>query len=626
MLCENYKHEIRVLVQDGALVSLGRADRQGSLLNDMEHFCDRSLPGQSVYVLLHRERDRLFPDAFFADLFSDKGRRSVPPSVVATVMVLQRLEGLSDREAVERYTFDTRWRYAAGVGSYDCGGWSSFAHTVLVDMRARLAASERPRRIFEVTTDVAKDVGLVGAKRVLDSTPLYDAVATMDTITLVRSAVRGLLKVAGKLSAELRGLLESGDDYSSNAKPQVDWDDEEAREGLVDSRAKDGFALLAHLDGKELGPELAEAAKLLATVLGQDLEGTEDGTFRIARKVAKDRVISTVDPEARHGHKTSARGFDGYKGNVAIDPDSEIITNTIVSAGNAGDASVAKELIDDLVGEAPAASPEPAPPAKTEPPAKEGPDGTESREEDEQAPKAHGTTPKTTTKRAGGASRGKQAKALVAARRAAHRAAGAARRAARRKAAPRPEEPRVYGDAAYGTGALLDYLARNGIGSSCKVQPPVAPGGRFSKQDFTVDLERDEVTCPAGNTAVVRRGRDGDGTASFGAACANCPLRDKCTESKEGRSIAVSRYEALLAEARAEQQGPAWRDDYRATRPKVERKQGHLVRRKHGGRRARARGTKKVDADFNLLAAAHNLARLAVLGVRSGPVGSWRIA
>lgn len=626
MLCENYEHGIRVLVQDGAPMSLGLADRQGSLLNDMEQFCDRSLPEQSVYVLLHRERDRLFPDAFFADLFSDKGRRSVPPSVVATVMVLQRLEGLSDREAVERYTFDTRWRYAAGVGSYDCGGWSSFAHTVLVDMRARLAASERPRRIFEVTTDVAKGAGLVGAKRVLDSTPLYDAVATMDTVTLIRSAVRGLLKVAGELSAELRGLLKSGDDYSSNAKPQIDWDDKEAREALVDSRAKDGFALLAYLDGKELRPELSEAAKLLATVLGQDLEEAEDGTLRIARKVAKDRVISTVDPEARHGHKTSARGFDGYKGNVAIDPDSEIITNTIVSAGNAGDASVAEELIGDLVGEAPGASPEPEPPAKTEPSADEEPGGTESREEDEHAPKAHAATAKATTKRAGRAGRGKHAKALAAARRGAHRAAGVARRAARRKAAPRPEGPRVYGDAAYGTGALLDYLARNGIGSSCKVQPPAAPGGRFSKQDFKVDLERDQVTCPAGQTAVVRRDRDGDGTASFGAACANCPLRDKCTESKEGRSITVSRYEVLLAEARAEQQDPAWRDDYRATRPKVERKQGHLVRRKHGGRRARVRGTKKVDADFNLLAAAHNLARLAVLGVRSGPVGSWRIA
>ena len=600
-------------------MSLGLAGKQASLLNDMEQFCDRELAERSIYALLHRERDRLFPDELFVDLFSDKGRRSVPPSVVATVMVLQRLEGLSDREAVERYTFDARWRYAAGVGSYDCGGWSSFAHTVLVDMRARLAASERPRRIFEVTTDVARGAGLVGAKRVLDSTPLYDAVATMDTITLVRSAVRGLLKAAGELSAELRGLLESGDDYSSNAKPQVDWDDKDEREALVDSRAKDGFALLAHLDGKDLGPGLAEAAKLLATVLGQDLEETEDGTFRIARKVAKDRVISTVDPEARHGHKTSARGFDGYKANVAIDPDSEIITNTIVSAGNAGDASVAEALVDDLVASRPGErSPEP------EPSSEEEPAGTAGRED--QAPKARAAAAKTTTKRAEGARRGKQAKALAAARRAAHRAAGAARRAARRKAASCPEEPRVYGDAAYGAGALLDYLAKNGIGNSCKVQPPVALGGRFSKADFIVDLGRDQVTCPAGQTAVVRRGRDGDGTASFGAACANCPLRDKCTESNEGRSITVSRYEALLAEARAEQQDPAWRDDYRATRPKVERKQGHLVRRKHGGRRARVRGTKKVDADFNLLAAAHNLARLAVLGVRSGPVGSWGTA
>ncbi|MGH9061284.1 MAG: transposase, partial [Acidimicrobiales bacterium] len=283
-------------------MSLGLADRQGRLLNDMEQFCDQALAERSIYAVLHREREALFPDEMFSDLFSDKGRRSVPPSVVATVMVLQRLEGLSDREAVERYSFDTRWRYAAGVGSYDCGGWASFAHTVLVDMRARLARSDRPRRIFEATLSAAGDAGLIGAKRVLDSTPLYDAVATMDTITLIRSAIRGLLKVAGaELEAELRALVKSGDDYSSNAKPQIDWDDTEARGDLIDSRARDGFALLSHLDGAELGPLVDEAARLLATVLGQDLEQTEDGTFRIARRVAKDRVISTVDPDARHG-------------------------------------------------------------------------------------------------------------------------------------------------------------------------------------------------------------------------------------------------------------------------------------------------------------------------------------
>jgi hypothetical protein len=160
-------------------VTLGQADRQGDLLDDVTRFCDEALPESSIYAVLHRERDRLFPDGMFADLFSDKGRRSVPPSVVATVMVLQRLEGLSDRDAVERYTFDARWRYAAGVGGYDGAGWGRFAHTVLVDMRARLAKSDDPRRIFAVTLKAASAAGLVGAKRVLDSTPLYDAVVIL---------------------------------------------------------------------------------------------------------------------------------------------------------------------------------------------------------------------------------------------------------------------------------------------------------------------------------------------------------------------------------------------------------------------------------------------------------------
>src|SRR5204863_8330149 len=138
--------------------------------------------------------------------------------------------------------FGGRWRYAAGVGGYDGGGWGRFAHTVLVDMRARLDASDDPKRIFRVSKEAASAAGLVGAKRVLDSTPLYDAVATMDTITLIRSAMRGLLKVADNaLEAELRGVLTSGDDYASAAKPQIDWDDPEAREMLIDSRARDAL-------------------------------------------------------------------------------------------------------------------------------------------------------------------------------------------------------------------------------------------------------------------------------------------------------------------------------------------------------------------------------------------------
>uniref|UniRef100_UPI0027E33681 transposase n=1 Tax=Pseudonocardia nigra TaxID=1921578 RepID=UPI0027E33681 len=353
-------------------VTLGRADRQVDLFDDAAGFCEESLPENSIYRFLARERDRLFPDELFADLFTDRGRRSVPPSVVATVMVLQRLEGLSDRESVDRYAFDVRWRYAAGVGGYGGGGWGRFAHTVLVDMRERLRRSQRPNRIFEVGLEAAAAAGLVGRRRVLDSTPLYDAVATMDTVTLIRSALRGLLAAAvaadADLAAELRAALTSGDDYRERGKPRIDWDDSVAREELVDSRGRDGFAVLALLDGRALDEPVEQAAALLATVLGQDLTSGEDGGFRIARRVAKDRVISTVDPDTRHGHKTSARGFDGYKGHAGIDPDSEIITATTVTPGNAGDASVAADLIADLLADSrDQAEPEQAEPEQAEP-------------------------------------------------------------------------------------------------------------------------------------------------------------------------------------------------------------------------------------------------------------------
>jgi hypothetical protein len=548
-------------------MTLGQADRQGDLLDDVTRFCDEALPESSIYAVLYRERDRLFPDEMFADLFSDKGRRSVPPSVLATVMVLQRLEGLSDRDAVERYTFDARWRYAAGVGGYDGSGWGRFAHTVLVDMRARLARSADPRRIFEVTLQAASAAGLVGAKRVLDSTPLYDAVATMDTITLIRSALRGLLRVAGaELEAQLRAVLCSGDDYASTAKPHIDWDDPAAREALVDSRARDGYACLALLDGRKLSEELTQASQLLATVLGQDLETTADGLFRIARRVATDRVISTVGPQARHGHKTAARGFDGYKGHVAIDPDSEIITDTVVTPGNAGDASVAQDLIDDLGATAD--------------------DGTE----DDGAGSDGAAEPHDD-----GVSTAPAAK------------------------------PTVYGDNAYGTGEFHEYLADHDIESRCKTQQSTAAGGMFTKADFDIDLDTDTVTCPNGVTAPIRRNGDGDGTASFGQPCADCPLRAGCTKAEGGRTISVGRHERRLAEARTQQQDPRWVADYRATRPKVERKLAHLMRHRHGGRRARVRGTTKIDADFNLLAAAQNLARLARHGLRFATTG-WAAA
>jgi hypothetical protein len=373
----------------------------------------------------------------------------------------------------------------------------------------------------------------------------------------VRSAIRGLLAVADPvLEPQLRAVLSSGDQYVTAGKPVIDWDDEAARTALVDARAHDGYALLHALEGqKELPDPVDQAARLLATVLGQDLEPDPDnaGGWRIARRVAKDRVISTVDPEARHGHKTNHRGFDGYKGHVAVDPDSEIITAVAVTPGNTGAVGPVADLIADLT------HPDPA---------------------------EHPTAGEQTS------------------------AAG--------------DDTVLYGDASYGAGDVLEQLEQAGIEARTKVQPAVAPGGMFTKDQFDINLEARTVTCPNQITVPIRAVR-GDkklaGKADFGLHCRTCPLADQCTTSKTGRRITLTRHEARLTAARTRQSDPAWKADYRATRPTVERKLAHLVRRRHGGRRARMRGTGRIAADFTLLAAAINLARLAKLGLahtRSG--------
>ena len=193
-------------------MTLGVTPDHQDLFRGTGFVADR-VASDSVYAFLHRECHVLFPDEMFADLFRSTGRRSIPPRIVAVVMVLQRLLSLSDREAVEAFEFDARWKYAAGGLDIDFPG---FSHTVLVDMRARLAASVDDRRIFRVVLDAVTAAGVLTAKRVLDSTPLYDAVATMDTVTLVRSAIRGVLSVADPgLGVELRAVLRRDDDYTT---------------------------------------------------------------------------------------------------------------------------------------------------------------------------------------------------------------------------------------------------------------------------------------------------------------------------------------------------------------------------------------------------------------------------
>ncbi len=301
------------------------------------------VPSGSVYEFLGEHRCRLFPDDMFTDLFpSRRGRPSVAGDVVATVMVLQSLEGLSDRDAVDALRTDLKWKVACGVPLTDEG----FHPTVLTLWRNRLRASDRPQRIFDAVRTVVADTGVLAkrTRRALDSTLLDDAVATQDTVTQLTSVIRRTRK-----AIPLAAVVEvSAHDYNAGGKPGCAWDDAAARDELVTALVTDAFAVLEAVEDLTLDDEEAALVGLLALVAGQDVEeGDEAGTWRIARRVAKDRVISTVDPQARHMHKSRSVYRDGYKAHIAVEPETGIITACDLTPANAPDGPTGVELLDD---------------------------------------------------------------------------------------------------------------------------------------------------------------------------------------------------------------------------------------------------------------------------------------
>jgi len=342
----------------------GRGLDQRELL-DAESVAGHLLKPGSVFAFLAEHRQRLFPDEMFADLFpSGRGRPSVPGDVMASVIVLQTLHGLSDSETTDAVTFDLRWKAAIG--------WpvtaKAFHDTTLTYWRRRLAASEHPNRIFEAVQQVIAQTGALKGKtrRALDSTVLDDAVATQDTVTQLVAAVRRVRReVPG--AAEVVARVTSAHDYDDPGKPKIAWNDKAAREQIVDGLVRDALAVLQALGEPEPGPA-ADAVGLLALIAGQDVElidpapQDDDGDahgqderpaprWRIARRVAPDRVISVVDPQARHAHKTVHRRQDGFKAHLAIEPDTGLVTACQLSKAAGPDSSDAVVGIDLLTAE-----------------------------------------------------------------------------------------------------------------------------------------------------------------------------------------------------------------------------------------------------------------------------------
>ena len=310
---------------------------------DAATWCRHLVPDGSVYAFLADHRHQLFPPEAFADLTRQGGGHpSVPCEVVASVLVLQALEGLSDREAVSALRRDIAWKVACGLRLDDEG----FHPTVLVYWRGRIRASARPRRVFDAVRQVVEATGVLSGRRrrVLDSTILEDAVATQDTVTQLVAAIRRVRR----LLPQAREVQLAAHDYDRPGKPECAWDDPQARQALVSGLVNDALAVLAAVQDTEVGAEQAEAVALLALVAGQDVEaGERPGTWRVARRVARDRVISTVDAQARHTRKTSAHKRDGYTAHVGAEPESGLFTACALTAAGAPDGPTGVGLLDD---------------------------------------------------------------------------------------------------------------------------------------------------------------------------------------------------------------------------------------------------------------------------------------
>jgi hypothetical protein len=507
-----------------------------------------------VFAFLAQHRSRVFPDAEFADLFpSGKGRPSIPGPVAASVLTLQTLLDLSDREAADAARCDLRWKVACGMALDDKG----FHPSTLTYWRQRLAKSKRPHRINEAVRRIVEDTGILRGRhrRAVDSTIVADAVATQDTMTQLVAAVRRVARqVPG--AAERIAAVCTGHDYSRPGKPDIDWDDPAAKDALVSALVNDANAVVAAFAEAKLDEQAQSALALLALVAGQDVEPAEgsdgtDGRWRIARKVAEDRVISVVDPDTRHTRKSPEARRDGYRAHVAAEPDTGIITDeelTKAAGTDNSDPAVAERFLAADIANSN--------------------DSTDKDSTDEQQAESH-------------------------------------------KDAPALRE--WYGDSAYGTGDLRGAIDDAGHQAVIKPKPlQAAVECGFTMDDFTVDEDNQTVTCPNGNTRPISATR----VATFGALCGDCPLRAQCTTSKTGRKIVLHERDDLLRQARRDwKTNPHLRERYRRHRPNVERVVSQIASR--GGRRLklRYRGTANNNAWLKRRTAALNLRNLSHRGL-----------
>ncbi len=513
----------------------------------------------TFYGLLASLRGRLFRDADFAEFYCpDNGRDSVPPSLLATALLLQSHDKVSDAEAKARADFDLRWKVALGIEVED----RPFAKSTLQVFRAQLILHDKVREVFESSLRLARESGYLKKRSMrvaLDTTNILGRGAVKDTCNLLADGVVQLLRTLAaveKITVKEWGKAQGYGRYlasSIKGEAAIDWSDKRARQTLLAEIVRDADRLLelsrqAQGELSENGEErqrIVDAAELLGQLLLQDVERVEGGVS-LKDGVSKDRMMSVHDPEMRHGHKSSSRRFDGHKAAIVVDTDSQLITAVAVLPGNAPDNLGALELVEQS----------------------EANTGVPVQEAMGDAAYGDGATRQTF------ADVGRK---LVA------------------RVPGRPDRKHFPKD-----DFVIDLAA-----GSC-----TCPAGQVT-----------HTIVPAGKrTDAAGRVYRWQAFQFDGAECRTCPLRSQCIAAKgrKGRRVLIHPQEGLLQEARALQQSAAY-DEYRARRVAVEHRLARLVQL--GIRQSRYFGRVKTRFQLYLAATVANLTLVAGKSGLSDSVG-----
>ena len=507
----------------------------------------------TFYGLLASMRGRLFRDADFAEFYcADNGRDSVPPSLLATALLLQSHDKVSDAEAKARADFDIRWKVALGIEVEE----RPFAKSTLQVFRAQLILHGKVREVFESSLRLARESGYLkkrSMKVALDTTNILGRGAVKDTCNLLADGIVKLLRALAaveKSSVKEWGKARGFERYmgsSVKGEAAIDWSDKRARQALLAGIVADADRLLelARQAQGELGEDSDErqrivaAAELLGQLLLQDVERAEGGVS-LKDGVSRDRMMSVHDPEMRHGHKSSSRRFDGHKAAIVVDTDSQLITAVEVLPGNAPDNLGSLELVEQMLS---------LPKYNTGVPVEESMgDAAYGDGETRQAFADAGRT-------------------LIA------------------RVPGRPNRKHFPKD-----DFVIDLAAGSCTCPAGQVTHTIVPAGK--RTDRTGRVHRLQAFQFAG------------------AECRTCPLRSQCIAAKgsRGRRVLIHPREALLQQARALQQSTHY-DEYRARRVVVEHRLARLVQL--GIRQSRYFGRVKTLFQLYLAATVANLTLVA---------------